>query len=120
MDEMGSYVPNTSRRVLGILLLFFAGGEAPASQLPRVFFHDFQWLFFVVEASASQLPRVLFFLRFSVFSFLFDQIFFEIYFLDHFSFLRHRTLCPEHMCGSIILSSPAGGEADIKVFKQRT
>ena len=48
MDYMGSYVPNTSRRVLGILVFFLFGGEASASQLPRVlFFQDFRFnLFF--------------------------------------------------------------------------
>ena len=45
MDKMVSYVPNTSRRVLGILVFF--GGEASASQLPRVlFFQDFRFLNF--------------------------------------------------------------------------
>ena len=70
---MGSYVPNTSRRVLGILVFFWGG-----------------------EASASQLPRVLFFQDFRFFLNLFDQIFFEFYSFGHFSILRHRKVMKHH------------------------
>ena len=64
MDYMGSYVPNTSRRVLGILFFFWGG-----------------------EASASQLPRVLFSKIFDVFKFCSTRFFFEFYFLVIFLFL---------------------------------
>ena len=67
---MGSYVPNTSRRVLGILV-FFWGGKSSASELPRVlFFQDF---------------------RLNIF---FDHFFLAFLFFGSFSFFRHRALCP--------------------------
>ena len=39
--------------------------------------------------------RELFFSNIFGFYNLFDQMFFEFYFLGHFSILRHRTLCQE-------------------------
>ena len=69
---MGSYVPNTSRRVLGILVCLF-WGEASASQLPRVLF--FQYFRFLKSFSAS------FFSNFISFG--------------HFCILRNKMLCPE-------------------------
>ena len=62
---MGSYVPNTSRRVLGILVFFFLLGS----------------LCLAVAASS-------FFPRFSVFFNFFDQIFFEFYFLVSFLYFK--------------------------------
>ena len=68
---MGSYVPNTSRRVLGIL--FFLGGGRS--------------LFLAAAASS-------FFPRFSVFIF-FRPDFFRFLVFGSFFILTHRTLCPE-------------------------
>ena len=74
MDEMGSYVPNTSRRVLGILV-FFLGGE-PLSRSCREFF--FSKMFVVVVVVV-----------------VFRSCFFCFLFIGSFSIFRHRTLCPE-------------------------
>ena len=69
MDSMGSYVPNTSRRVLGILFFFWGGKPLPRS------------------------CREFFFPRFSVI--FFDIFFKDFLFVGSFAIFRHRTLCPE-------------------------